>query len=127
MKRILTILVCLAMMINLIGCGSQQINENRNFITSKEDIQGFWFMKDASMVMGFKGDNYIIYGFGTGISITGNYDVTSQTITLHSDDYSDKIFTEVYIDDNDLSLKTQSGDIQKWESISEDEVRSMLK
>lgn len=118
MKRVFSILLLVLLVIGIVGCGTQ---------ISSQDVQGFWYIEDAQMLMGFQGEEYIIYGFGTGVSITGVFEVEDQTITLHSDEYSDKIFKDVSIENDVLSFETMNGNIQRWKRISEEDVRSMLR
>ena len=121
MKKILSLFMTIILMTSLTACGS-----SKNAVTSAQDVQGFWYDEDAYLVLGFKGNEYIYYGFDTGFSITGTFEVEDETLTLHSDEVSDKVYESAKIEDGILSYKVPGGSVVQWESITEDEVIALL-
>lgn len=125
MKRILSIIVSILLFTGLVGCGGQ--TANKNGVTSAQDVQGFWYEEgNSGLLMGFKGEKYILYGFGTHISVTGTFEVDDQTIIVHTEEFGDKIYESAKIENGILTLKTPEGPISHWKNVSEDEVERML-
>ena len=77
-------------------------------------------------MMGFKEDRYILYAFVTQISISGTFEVEDKKLIVHPEEMEDKIYTSAIIDNGILTLETTDGQISRWKSISEEEVKRML-
>ncbi len=118
MKRIISIVICMCLKFAVSGCGGQKV--------TSEDLQGFWYDEESEMVMGFKQDQYILYGFGTQISITGTFEIDSKTLTVHTNSFGDKIYESVNVKNNILSLTTEDNSTTQWKKVSEDEVERMM-
>lgn len=124
-KRIVGIILCTLLAIGLVGCSGQ--TANKNAVTSAQDVQGFWYEEgDSGLLMGFKGEEYILYGFGTQFSVTGTFEVDGQTVIVRPEGMEDKIYESATIEDGILSLETSDGQLSHWKKVSEEEVERML-
>lgn len=127
MKKVFLIFISVLLLMSFSGCNEQKVPQPENFVSSIEDVQGFWYEEgNTGLLMGFKGEEYILYGFGTQISVTGTFEVEDHTIIVHTEKFGDKIYESAKIENGILSLKTSDGQISHWKNISEDEVRRML-
>ncbi|MBQ4111141.1 MAG: hypothetical protein IJC74_09705 [Clostridia bacterium] len=125
MRKILSVVLLILLFIGLTGCSEQIANQNA--VTSAQELQGFWLDEDGSgLMMGFKEDRYILYAFVTQISISGTFEVEDKKLIVHPEEMEDKIYTSAIIDNGILTLETTDGQISRWKSISEEEVKRML-
>ena len=125
MKRICLVIVSILLLINLVGCGGE--TANKNAVTSAQDVQGFWYEEgDSGLLMGFKGEEYILYGFGTQFSVTGTFEVEDQKLIVHPEGMEEIIYESATIEDGILSLETSDGQLSRWKEVSEEEVERML-
>ena len=94
-----------------------------------EDIQGFWMNYDAMMLISFSHDEYIIHGFGTGLEISGSYNLDGDTIILHSNVIEDKTLKmkSAKVKNHIFSYKGVDGPVQEYEEIDLNEVKFLLR
>lgn len=123
MKKIILFLIILVIL-GFVGCGQQ--TANKNAVLSEQDVQGFWYDDSSGLLMGFKGEAYILYGFGTQFSVTGTFEVDGQTLIVYPEGMEEKKYTPATIEDGVLSLETTDGQITRWRNVSEEEVERMM-
>lgn len=120
----------LAMVMLGVACGSKLAEddaiseiETETAVNLEDDLQGFWQQEDSGLLLGFKGDVYILYS--TKFCLTGTFDVDGDFLTMTPDSDYEAVGEKVYeatIKDGVLYLYID-GKTTRWTSISEEAVR----
>lgn len=125
---ILTLILAITAIFGMTSCSDKKETKKEEVtVNIKEEVEGFWYDENSNMLFCLVEGEYLFHGFGTGVELGGTYTVAGNKITLTDDNGKDLVFTSVQIKNDVLSYTAEAtGKNQKWERVSEDEVRELM-